>query len=231
MTLWGGMMFKPVCIIPARKGSKRLPRKNVIMCDGKPLIWYTIQVAKGSGMFDHIIVSTDDELACSIAREEGIDFWVRDKGLCVDTATVVDVCLDVLRFWSQYETFCVLLPTCPLRTVEDVRIACELFGGQVCDFVMSVTEYYYHPYQALFVDGYLLPSTPDMLSMQSQEWDKFYHHNGSIIFGHTESLRRYKSFYGGKVVPYLMPRERSVDIDTIDDLEYAEYLLKKSVAR
>lgn len=225
-------MSKPVCIIPARMGSKRLPRKNVIMCDGKPLLWYTIQAAKDSGVFDEIIVNSDDPMAISIAKEMGVINWQRVNSLGSDTATVVDVVLSVMALGPF---FGVLLPTCPLRTAEDIKLSYGRWLVTDCDFVMSVTEYYYHPYQALrfrdegviMEDDYLHPRFESYVRMQSQQWEDMYHHNGAIVFGHTESLRKHKSFYGGKVVPYFMSRERSVDIDTIDDLEYAEYLLKK----
>lgn len=220
-------MSKPICIIPARMGSKRLPRKNVIMCDGKPLLWYTIQAAKDSGVFgDNIVVSTDDPIAMSVSIEMGVFHDERDKELCGDIATVANVCFSILDC-GDYDTFCVLLPTCPLRSVNDIRECNDLLDFRDCDFVMSVTEYSTHPYQALVATNLLMPLHPDRIEDQSQEWEKLYHHNGAVIFGHVESLRKHKSFYGGKVVPYFMPRERSVDIDTLDDLLYAEYLLKK----
>jgi len=194
-----------------------------MMCDGKPLLWYTIQAAKESGVFQEIVVSSDDPLALSIAREMGVEAWIRKDSLAADTATVVDVVLSIIAVGP----FGVLIPTCPLRSVNDIRECNDLLDFRDCDFVMSVTEYSTHPYQALVATNLLMPLHPDRIEDQSQEWEKLYHHNGAAIFGHAESLRKRKSFYGGKVVPYFMPRERSVDIDTLDDLLYAEYLLKK----
>lgn len=223
-------MSNPICIIPARMGSKRLPRKNVIMCDGKPLIYYTIKAAKDSGVFDEIIVTSDDPIALSVADEMDVYNYDRGSKFVGDKDTVVDVVWLLTEFYSiRMATFSVLLPTCPLRTAGDIRKAYKIFKSAECDFVMSVTEYYYHPYQALSVEesGSLEKEFPVKIREQSQEWRTLYHHNGAVIFGYADSLKQCKDFYGGRVVPYFMPRERSVDIDTLADLEYAEYLLKK----
>lgn len=225
---------KPLCIIPARGGSKRFPRKNIALLAGKPLLAYAIEVALESGIFDQICVSSEDEEILKIARTYGTILALkRPEELATDTAQVKHVCAYLLKdFAAQgliYADFAVLLATNPFRTAQDICDAYQTFKRKKANYLMSLVPYSHPPQRAVWVpDGYVESYFGFQNIKQTQLLDTLYRHDGSIILARSEVFIKVGEFYGPKVVPYYIPAERSVDIDNPLDLAWAEFLLTHS---
>lgn len=227
------MAGKNLCLIPARGGSKRLLRKNILLLCGKPLICYTIEAAKKSNIFQDIYVSTEDKEIAEISNKCGAKIIPRPKELSEDLSSVVEVCLHAINYLKskgkEYENLCVLLPTAPLRTYKDIINAYNIFSNQrESAFLMAVTDYLYDPFQALKeVGGYLEPVFPEYIKKKRQELPKVYVDNGAIYFVKIKEFLKLKTFYGPKLLKYYMPFERSIDIDTDTELKLAQYFMEK----
>lgn len=219
-----------VAIIPARSGSKGIPNKNICVLNGRALIDYTVQVALESDRFDRVIVSTDCEQIADIARDCGAEVpFLRPKSLAGDTARSIDAILDVLtRLPKKYKVACLLQTTAPLRTIFDIRNAIKVFEESGKDALVSVAKFEEpHPYKLKAIkDGQLVPfiagkqsETPRQLLPQC------YNLNGAIYLNKVNFLEREKTFFAKETVPFIMPAERSVNIDTKLDLILAQTLL------
>jgi pseudaminic acid cytidylyltransferase len=230
------MESRSLCVIPARGGSKRLERKNVKPLAGKPMIAYTIEAALDSGVFDRVIVSTEDGEIAAVSEEHGATVpFERPAELASDTAQVVDVVDHALEHYDeQGEEFTelgVLLPTSPLRTAADLRGAADRFrDSEEAEFLMCVTEYQFSPFEALVErDGWLEEFWDDasFYETRSQDRPDLVVDNGAAYLMDVDAYRRERIFYGEKLIPYYMPPERSVDIDERFDFEFAEFLLER----
>jgi CMP-N-acetylneuraminic acid synthetase len=224
---------KALAIIPARGGSKRLPRKNVINFGGRPIIAYTIKAALEAGIFERVLVSTEDAEIAETAGRFGAEISERPDSLAGDDVGVASVCLDLLdreaAAGRDYGVMCCLYATAPLRNAADIRAVAGLIGSD-CDFAMAVSEYENPPLQALreTPDGNLAPMWPEWVNVRSQDAPELLVDNGSTYAVSVEAFRREKSFYGPKLRGHVMPRERSVDIDTAADLDLAKYFASKA---
>lgn len=223
---------KPVCIIPARGGSKRFPRKNVALLLGKPLLAYTIEAAQASGVFDRVCVSSEDAEILQIAREYHAEALPRPEDLASDTAQVRHVCAHLLRDFAaqgtSYSAFGVLLVTNPLRTAQDIQAAYDLFCAQDADVVMSLVPQSHPPQRALWApDGFVQPYFGMQYMQRAQVLEPLYRHDGGIILAKTAPFLARMEFYGPRVVPYFAPENRSVDIDSPLDLKWAAFLLSQ----
>ena len=225
---------KTIAIIPARGGSKRLPRKNIVEVAGRPVLDYTVKAAIESRLFDHIIVSTEDAEITEVAEASGAEVWTRSDELASDLATMDDVVKDVLKtFNSNYgafpKTFCCLLATSALRTTEDIRNSFSLLKQGECDFVMTYKEYESSPHEALRLDenGHLAPMWPEI--MFRKRWDRphLVKDAGSIYWLDTKSFLEENTFFGSNLKGYLIPPERAVDLDVPSDLELMEYYMTR----
>lgn len=227
------MTNKVLCIIPARGGSKRLPRKNIALLARKPLLAYAIEEALKSNVFDLVCVSSEDEEVLEVARVYGAHLALkRPPELARDRVQVKHVCKYLLEYFatqgSAYSEFAVLLATNPFRTTEDIKAAYETFKREDANYVMSLVPYSHPPQRAVWVtDGYVKPYFGLQYMKQAQLLDTLYRHDGSIIFAKSEAFLREGEFYGTKVVPYFIPLERSIDIDSPLDLAWAEFLLSR----
>lgn len=216
-----------LAIIPARGGSKRLPRKNVLDFLGRPMIGYTIEAARESGCFDRILVSTEDEEIAEIARSFGADIDRRPAQFSTDAARVTDVCLDLLQREDgegrTWRVMACLYATAPMRNAADVRATVGLLEPGRCDFAMAVTRYPLPPHQALKLegDGTLLPMWPDLVGRRASELPDLVVDNGSTYAVDVRAFKDYKTFYGPTLRGHEMPRTRSIDIDTREDFEQA----------
>jgi pseudaminic acid cytidylyltransferase len=223
-----------VAIIPARGGSKRLPRKNIALVHGFPVIAYTISAALESKAVSRIIVSTEDPEIAEIAENAGAEVHHRHPDLAQDDVGVVDVCIDVLmRLHADGvcpETFCCLYATAALRTAEDIVCAKRILDPASCEFVMGVTEYQATPFHALVTDknGYLKLMWSDFAEASRQRRPVVVVDNGSVYWCETASFLKHKTFYGPTLRGYMMPRSRSVDLDTAEDLELMEFYAAKA---
>ena len=218
----------PLCLIPARGGSRRFPRKNIARLKGRPVISYAISAALASGIFNGVHVSTEDLEIADIARAEGAQVLERPTELASDEARVVDVSLQALdTFALQGQTFqalCVVYPTAALMLPEDLRGAWDLFLTQHANSVMGVTRYYEHPLEALRKAGrFLRPAFPGAIARNPRP--EYSVDVGYFYFIRPNVLRQRHSFYVPRLMGYPIPRLRAVDIDQPDDLRVAEALM------
>tara|TARA_R110002020_G_scaffold183864_6_gene380392 strand:+ start:2030 stop:2740 length:711 start_codon:yes stop_codon:yes gene_type:complete len=226
-----------IAIIPARGGSKRLPRKNIKLLSGKPLIAWTIIAAKESHVFDRIIVSTDDEEIAKISNQYGAETpFLRPQDLSSDTATTDDVVTHAVKWLRDNdgyisENITVLQPTSPLRDGSSIIGAFDTFKKFGADAVVSVCEVE-HPLE-------LAGKLPEDLSLshfispknikRSQDIPTSYRLNGAIYIYSKGLIGKSKEVYSttSKSYAYKMPREKSVDIDDELDFLWAEFLVNK----
>ena len=218
-------MKSPLCIIPARGSSKRFPRKNVALFSGKPMLAFTIEAAKESGLFERVCVSSEDEEILSIAAQFGAEPLKRPMELATDTSTVCDVCVSLLAHDAP-DVFAVLQPTNPLLLPQHIRDAFGIFESKSADVVMSVVPYHFPPQHAVRVskDSILPLAVSQDAKTQSQRLEPLYHPDGSVIIARTDVFLREKQWFVPKTMPYFIPPEDSVDIDLPQDLAWAEFL-------
>lgn len=219
--------------IPARAGSKGVPGKNIKTLAGKPLIAYTIESALTSNIFDYLIVSTDGEDVARVAREAGAEVpFKRPAELATDTAKGMDA-LQHAMAWCEtqgkhFDWIMNLQPTSPLRNSEDIVKACALMIRHRARAVVSVCEVDHHPWWSnTLPDNQCMEHfiRPGIASVNRQTLPKYYRLNGAIYLAEWDLLRQQKSWYGKYTFAYIMPKERSVDIDTALDFALAEALL------
>ena len=225
-----------LAIIPARGGSKGLPGKNIKLLDGVPLICHSIKAALASNLVDRVIVSTEDNEIASIAKNCGAEVpFMRSIDLASDTSMVMDSYLQVVDWIAKenskpIKSFVALLPTVPLRTSKDIDDAIKIFNDKNANSVISVVE---APVpldwnRRITKEGILKNYSSEFNTIKNrQELEKTYVPNGAIYVFRTEVLRSTRQYYTEKTYPYVMPRERSADIDELLDFEWVEYLLDK----
>ena len=225
-----------MALIPARGGSKGVLRKNLQMINGKPLIAHTIIQAKQSVYINRIIVSTDDDEIAEIAQSFGAEVpFKRPKYLATDEAKGIDVTLHAINWFKkrgeQTDYVVELLPTSPLRLSSDIDNAVRLMFEKQADAIVSVCKSQKHPFWSneLPPDGCMKEFiNRKALGKNRQELPLFYTLNGSIYLVKSEFLFKNKSYYGEKTFAYIMPTERSVDIDSHLDLKLAEIFFGKT---
>ena len=225
-----------LAIIPARGGSKGLPRKNLKSLNGEPLICHSIKSALLSKSIDRVIVSTDDKEIANISKECGAEVpFLRPISLAGDKSMVMDTYLHVIDELNKSENksigeFVALLPTVPLRLPSDIDKAVNIFKFNKADSVISVVRASIpiHWYRKISKEGILGDYLPEFNATKNrQDFEQTYIPNGAIYIFRSEVLRTTRKYYTDKTFPYIMPRDRSADIDNILDFEWAEYLFKK----
>ncbi len=224
-------------LIPARGGSKGLPRKNIKSLLGKPLIAWTIEQALASKYLDRVVVSTDDKEIAEISKKYGADVpFIRPKELAEDNAKGIDVVLHAIDWFrennkrKQYDLIMLLQPTSPLRITEDIDKAIELLFLKEAKAIVSVCEVDHHPLwvNTLPEDGCMRNFIrQEIMNKNRQELPVFYRLNGAIYLAYCNYLKEQKGFFGDKTFAYIMPRERSIDIDDEIDLKLAEVMMEK----
>jgi CMP-N-acetylneuraminic acid synthetase len=220
-----------VCLIPARGGSKRIPRKNLRLLGGKPLLAYTIDNARDSGCFAEIAVSSDDAEILALAERCGVRADRRPEHLSDDVTKFVEVLDEFLLRAPQHDTFAGLLPTCPFRTADDVRAAMALSVAHPEAFVVGVTAYEFPPQLAMTFDAAthaLTMREPETyaFSTRSQSLGMLHHPNGSIYCGRVARFLAEHTYFAPPLVGYAMPPERSFDIDYPYQFEIAEAMMR-----
>jgi len=235
-------MFKSkkiLALILARSGSKGLPGKNIRILSGKPLIAWTIDSAKKSKYIDEIIVSTDSKKIADVAKQYGAQIpFMRPARLATDKAKSIDVVLHVIRWLERnlqvYDVIVLLQPTTPLRGREDIDGAIELLFSKKAKGVASVMECSQSPIWAssLPKNGCMKNFVESKYANKNrQELPVFYCLNGAVFVAYLDYIKEQKNFIGNKTFAYIMPRERSVDIDDEMDFIIAEALVKKKLAK
>lgn len=225
--------MKKIAIIPARSGSKGLKDKNIIDLCGKPLIAYTIEAALQTGLFEHVIVSTDSEYYANISCKYGAEIMLRGEKLSDDKATTFMVLEDILENQLQYyiDYFVLLQPTSPLRNVTHIKEAVEKFERRIneFDFLVSMKESEHAKVLVNPVDeDESLKFFDTDFSNYRRQGYKDYSPNGAIFIAKPEAYIQQKHFFGEKSLAYIMSMEDSIDIDNIIDLELAEIIIKKN---
>lgn len=221
-------------VIPARGGSKRLPRKNVLPLAGKPLICWTIEAALQTGLNARILVTSDDEEILSIASryaDQGVIAHKRPAALATDTATTVDALIEAIESEQEAsrqtpDAVILLQPTSPLRTARDILDAVDTFQEGGCkDSVVSVCEVD-HPtaWVGVIEEGTKL-SGIDLSGKRSQDYQKEYRLNGAVYVARTNVLLKRRSLFTESLKASVMPRARSFDIDEEIDFLVCESLL------
>lgn len=231
--------MKIIAIIPARSGSKGLPDKNIKIVCGRPLIDYTIKAAIDSECFETIMVSTDSKRYAEIAMECGADVpFMRSNRTSGDAAGSWDVVREILKNYEEkmgiiYDYVALLQPTSPLRSAKDIKAAVRMLDMEHVNSVVSVTETE-HPIQWCFP----LPTDCSMSeyakspynNVRRQELKKHYQENGAIyLVSANKILSNNYNLYKDKCYAYIMPRERSIDIDSKMDLIVLEAIISGSV--
>ena len=224
-----------LAIIPARGGSKGLPRKNIKLLGGKPLIYWTIEAAKKSKKIERIILSTDDHEIADLCKKTKIEIpFMRPAELAQDNSLAIDTYLYTMeRLISEFEykkdEFMVLQPTNPFRNSSDIESAIEIFYKNNADSLISCCKLD-HPINWIYsIEESGLMSKQKESDLKNRQDEEFmYIPNGGIyIFKFSLLKSRYK-YFTDKTYAYVMPKERSIDIDTRDDFEFAEYLSNKN---
>jgi CMP-N-acetylneuraminic acid synthetase len=221
---------KILCIIPARGGSKRIPKKNIVKLQGKPLVNYTIDAALESNVFNKIVLSTEDVKIKKIALNTGIIVHDRKKELSKDNIGVLQVCNNIIEdFEKKREVFdyiCILLPTSPLRTSEDIKQAFEKLKNSDANGIIGVTDYNIPPFWALKEKrGYVYPYFGQRFMVRSQELPEVFVDNGAIYIYKLDVFKKENTWFCSKLISYKMPRIRSVDVDEDFDLKIADFIL------
>lgn len=226
------MKNKFLAIIPARGGSKRLPRKNVLDLCGKPLIAYSIEAGLQSKYIDKVVVSSDDEEILQISKKFGAETIKRPDILASDTATTFDAIKHTIDSLEKYEYIVLLQATSPLRNSKHIDEAIELLEEKKADAVVSVCEMEHSPLWSNTLDDTLSMNNflkDEVLNKRSQDLEKHYRLNGAIYICKTELLLKEKSFFlKENIFAYIMDRKSSIDIDEEIDFKKAEFFLKQS---
>lgn len=226
--------MKPLVIIPARGGSKGIPHKNIKPLDGKPLIYYTIDVARQIVSDEDICVSTDDAEIIKCVEDYGLKVpFVRPAELASDTAGTYEVLLHALDFYEkqgkQYDVVLLLQNTSPFRTADQVKEALNIYTPDV-DMVVSVNETKTNPYYNCVEegpDGFLKKTLDSTMLTRRQDAPTTYEYNGAIYVMNEEKLKAMHYGKFTKIVKYVMDELHSVDLDTMLDWKYAEFVIKE----
>lgn len=228
-------MSGSVAIITARGGSKRIPRKNVKEFCGKPIIVYSIEAALVSGLFDEVMVSTEDEEIAGIAKAAGARVpFMRSGENAGDYASTDDVLLEVLEAYREqgreFDSFCCLYPTAPFVTAEKLRRAMQLLDK--ADSVMPVVAFSFPPQRCMILneEGELRMKWPEHAKTRSQDLEPYYHDCGQFYCCKTAPFLEYKTTDLPHMVPMIMSETQVQDIDNLDDWKIAElkYSLMKA---
>jgi CMP-N-acetylneuraminic acid synthetase len=225
---------RTIAIIPARGGSKGVPRKNIRALGGKPLIAWTIEAARNAASIGRIVVSTDDAEIAAVARRLDAEVpFLRPAELAADATPDHPVCRDVLirlrETGATVDTVAWLRPTAPLRLAADIDAAVALLGESTADSVRSVAATKAHPYwMKTIADGLLVPFVPgkdEYSHPNRQSLPPVYLLNGAVDIVRASQVIERGTMWGERIAAYVMPPERSVDIDTPADFAVAEALL------
>ena len=229
-----------LALITARGGSKGLPRKNVLPLAGKPLIAWTISAALASHCFTRVIVSTDDEEIADVSRKWGAEVpFMRPPELAQDDSVHFDTIVHAIRWLDNREEVrpdyvMQLQPTSPLRTAEDINAAVQIVQAGIAVAVVGVSVTEHHPYlmKRILEDGTAVDFvSSDATDLRRQALPTVYSPNGAIFLNSRESLLQDRTFWLPGTHAYIMPSERSLDIDTAWDLYLADLILRDRCER
>ncbi len=224
--------MKRLAVITARGGSKRIPKKNIRRFAGRPIICYSIDAAKQSGIFDEVMVSTDSEEIAAIAKEAGAAVpFMRSSKNADDHSTTADVLWEVISEYEKrgisFDSFCCLYPTAPMIKAGDLIEAEKLLREKAADTVMSVMRFSFPPRRALLMrDGRMYAHYPEDQLKRSQDLETEYHDCGQFYFLNTASFKEQRAVVMADTVGIEIDERRVQDIDTEEDWVIAELKYK-----
>lgn len=228
-------MARSIAVIPARGGSKRIPRKNILEFNGLPMIGWTIRAAIDSKLFEQIVVSTDDEEIAEISRVFGAEVPFKRKDKVDDYSSVSEAVITTVNqatefYEKSFDNVVMLMPNCPLRDANDITLAWDYFLSNKHSFQISAFEFgWQNPWWAatLFDDGQPKPLFPDAVGKRSQDLEQLYCPTGAVWIAAVDKLLECNSFYGPGHVFFPMKWQSSLDIDEWPDFEFAQLLAKR----
>lgn len=222
-----------LAVIPARGGSKRIPRKNIKLFCGKPMIAWSIEAAQQSGCFDQIVVSTDDAEIAEVARQCGAQVpFMRPADISDDhTGTTAVVAHAIDWFGDQGQTpeqVCCLYATAPFVSSDDLRRGLAVLLDTGSDYAFSVTSYAFPIQRAIRLNetGRVEMFNPEHFNTRSQDLEAAYHDAGQFYWGRADAWLQGRMIFSPAAVPVLLPRHRVQDIDTPEDWTRAKWMFK-----
>ncbi len=221
-----------IAIIPARGGSKRIPRKNIKIFHGKPIIAYSIEAAIKSNMFDDVMVSTDDQEIADIAKKYGAKVpFIRSKETSNDIATTADVLIEVLneykKLGQKFDYGCCIYPCAPFINSEKIREGYELITKFSADNAIPVVQFSYPIQRALKIEnGKVSMIDPENINVRSQDLMKTYHDIGQYCWFNIEKFKSNPTLFSENTIPIYTPESEVQDIDSEEDWKIAELKYK-----
>lgn len=222
-----------LAVIPARGGSKRIPRKNIRPFGGKPMIAWSIEAALQSGCFDQVIASTDDAEIADVARAHGAAVpFMRPAELSDDHTGTIPVIRHAIEWFQRQgtapEKACCIYATAPFVRAEDIRKGLEILDTAECEYAFSVTSYAFPIQRALRLTaaGRVEMFHPEHFNTRSQDLEEAYHDAGQFYWGQSTAWLAGKPIFSPAAAPVILPRHRVQDIDTPEDWERAEWMFK-----
>lgn len=224
--------MKRLAIITARGGSKRIPRKNIKEFCGKPIIAYSIEAALGSGVFDTVMISTDDVEIAEIGRRYGAEVpFYRSDATSNDFATTTDVLMEVIEEYEKrgehFDAACCIYPTAPFVSAKRLKEAMDKLAESDADSLIPVVGFSYPPQRAMVIEeGSLFFKYDEYLSARSQDLEKQYHDAGQFYAFRTDSFKKNGNLLKGRIMPLILEELEVQDIDTPVDWKLAELKYK-----
>ena len=222
-----------VAIIPARGGSKRIPRKNIREFCGKPMIAWSIEAAQASGCFDRVLVSTDDAEIAEVAKKYGAEVpFMRPADLSDDHTGTIPVIRHAVDWLSQHgglvDYACCIYATAPFIAVEDIQRGFSLIQQQSSDYAFSVTSYAFPIQRAICITptDRIAMFNPEHFNTRSQDLEEAWHDAGQFYWGTAEAWLQERALFSEQAVPVKLPRHRVQDIDTPEDWARAGWMFK-----
>ena len=222
-----------VAIIPARGGSKRIPRKNIKEFCGKPMIAWSIEAAQDSGCFDRVIVSTDDEDIAAVARQHGAETpFMRPAKLSDDYTGTIPVIRHAVEWLADngcpVSQACCIYATAPFVSPEDLKRGQQLLESEACSYAFSVTSYAFPIQRAIRITGggRVAMFNPEHFQTRSQDLEEAWHDAGQFYWGTAQAWKEERLIFSENAAPVTLPRHRVQDIDTPEDWVRAEWLFK-----
>ena len=220
-----------LCVIPARGGSKRIPRKNIKSFNGKPIIAYSIEAALNSGCFDKVIVSTDDPEIAEVGQTYGAEVpFMRPDELANDYTGTLPVIKHAIEWFEQNQTrpddVCCLYATAPFVQAETIRAAYQQLQDTAADYCFTVASFSFPIQRAVKIteNQRLQMFYPEQFNTRSQDLEKAYHDAGQFYWGRAEAFKEQKPLFSDDASPYVLPEYLVQDIDTPEDWARAEIM-------
>jgi pseudaminic acid cytidylyltransferase len=222
-----------IAVIPARGGSKRIPRKNIKLFCGKPMIAWSIEAARASELFDHIVVSTDDAEIAEVAKVHGAEVpFMRPVALSDDHTGTSPVVAHAIEWYREHghipDPVCCIYATAPFVTAADLQRGLQTLTDTGSDFAFSVTSYAFPIQRAIRLtsEGRVEMLQPENFNTRSQDLEEAFHDAGQFYWGRAEAWLSGKVIFGPYASAVRLPRHRVQDIDTAEDWKRAEYLFR-----